>query len=174
MNEITCSACGHSIDEHEKNMGCLHKVAPLAMCSCCNSPEDIILQILKERDDRLRWWLETYDITMPCGHKNRYLAEGEDGTQYCSMCQLEEYKKFADVTACAYCGHESPKNDRMAIIDHVLTCDQRPEKKLLKKAFEIEDSLFTQLEHISQYGYRPDNCEVCEIVKGRLELWRSE
>ncbi len=96
MTEIICSACGHSIDEHEKNMGCLHKVAPLAMCSCCNSPEDIVSQMLKERDDRLQWWLETYDITMPCGHKNRYLAKDTDGSEFCIMCENESFFKLVE------------------------------------------------------------------------------
>lgn len=27
-----------------------------------------------ELQQRLKWWLETYDITMPCGHKNRCLT----------------------------------------------------------------------------------------------------
>ena len=50
-----------------------------------------------EQDKQLTWWLETYDITMPCGHKNRYLltdGRGElvkdnRGDCVCVMCQLE-------------------------------------------------------------------------------------
>lgn len=121
MTEILCSACGHSIDEHEKNMGCLHKVAPLAMCSCCNGPEDIVSETLKERDDRLRWWLETYDMTMPCGHKNRYLAEGENGTQYCYACKCDETRSALQPFADAYKNvfHEFSDNESLDGYDEV-------------------------------------------------------
>lgn len=43
---------------------------------------------ISEKSDRLQWWLETYDITMPCGHKNRYLT-GMGEIQYCTMCTSE-------------------------------------------------------------------------------------
>lgn len=44
---------------------------------------------------QVKWWLENYDITMPCGHKNRYLltdgrgdiVRGVNGD--CVMCRLE-------------------------------------------------------------------------------------
>ena len=47
--------------------------------------------------ERVAWWLDNYDITMPCGHKNRYLltdGRGElvkdnRGDCVCVMCQLE-------------------------------------------------------------------------------------
>ncbi len=47
---------------------------------------------------RNREWLESYDITMPCGHKNRYLltnGRGELVKDYrgdcvCVLCQLEK------------------------------------------------------------------------------------
>ena len=32
-----------------------------------------------ELEERNKWWLENYDITMPCGHKNRYLSVLPDG-----------------------------------------------------------------------------------------------
>ena len=49
-------------------------------------------------ESQLAWWLETYDITMPCGHKNRYLltnGRGEleknfRGDCVCVICQLEK------------------------------------------------------------------------------------
>lgn len=48
--------------------------------------------------ERVMWWLENYDITMPCGHKNRYLltdGRGElekdfRGNCVCVICQLEK------------------------------------------------------------------------------------
>ena len=48
-------------------------------------------------ESQLSWWLETYDITMPCGHKNRYLltdGRGDivgdvNGNCVCVMCRLE-------------------------------------------------------------------------------------
>lgn len=56
---------------------------------------------LTERVGRLeaenKWWLENYDITMPCGHKNRYLdvnvkgeiVRDENGDGVCTMCIVE-------------------------------------------------------------------------------------
>jgi hypothetical protein len=46
---------------------------------------------------RNKWWLENYDITMPCGHKNRYLdvnvkgeiVRDENGDGVCTMCIVE-------------------------------------------------------------------------------------
>lgn len=48
--------------------------------------------------ERVAWWLENYDITMPCGHKNRYLLtdgrgeleKGFRGDCVCVICQLEK------------------------------------------------------------------------------------
>ena len=39
---------------------------------------------LHKNESRVKWWLENYDITMPCGHKNRYLLDC-----VCVMCRLE-------------------------------------------------------------------------------------
>jgi hypothetical protein len=138
--------------------------------SASDIPEvvNIIEQVTKEKNESLKWWLETYDITMPCGHKNRYLAQDGNGTQYCALC-------INNKTMCAYCGHvHEDKNNLIEIFDHVMTCEKRPEKKLLEKAFEIEDNLFGHLEHLSKYGYRPENCETCEIIQVRLDLWGSK
>ena len=55
---------------------------PFYECTECREEE------LEEEKTRLRWWMETYDVTMPCGHKNRYAA-GEGLTHYCVMCALE-------------------------------------------------------------------------------------
>jgi len=56
-------------------------------------------------ESQLAWWLETYDITMPCGHKNRYLltnGRGElvkesNGDCICVMCQLELSDKIEEI-----------------------------------------------------------------------------
>ena len=56
-------------------------------------------------ESQLAWWLETYDITMPCGHKNRYLltdGRGElikegNGDCVCVMCQLELSDKIEEI-----------------------------------------------------------------------------
>ena len=52
---------------------------------------------LHKNESRVKWWLENYDITMPCGHKNRYLltdGRGDivrdvNGDCVCVMCRLE-------------------------------------------------------------------------------------
>lgn len=54
-------------------------------------------QRVEELENRNKWWLENYDITMPCGHKNRYLLvrpDGKlqldsDGSGICLACYFE-------------------------------------------------------------------------------------
>lgn len=66
---------------------------------------------------------------------------------------LQEYKKHADVTACAYCGHETPKSAGMvAVLEHIATCEKRPEKAIFKRAFEVNDMLIRWLEHVAGVG----------------------
>lgn len=40
---------------------------------------------------RLQWWLENYDLTMLCGHKNRYwIAHEKKHNGCCAMCRIEK------------------------------------------------------------------------------------
>lgn len=34
--------------------------------------------------------LQALQTPMPCGHLARYAVSGEEGTQYCALCELEE------------------------------------------------------------------------------------
>lgn len=60
---------------------------------------------VEELETSNREWLESYDITMPCGHKNRYLltnGRGElvkesNGDCVCVMCQLELSDKIEEI-----------------------------------------------------------------------------
>jgi hypothetical protein len=90
---------------------------------------------------------------------------------------LDKYKKLSGVIACAYCGHESPKGDKMAIVEHAMTCDKRPEKKLLEKAFEVEDRLYQRIMHVTGTGgdsvahYWPNDCETCKEIAETLDIY---
>lgn len=58
---------------------------------------------LTDKDKQITDWRDTYDITMPCGHKNRYLltnGRGEivkdnNGDARCLMCEMEKLKGSA-------------------------------------------------------------------------------
>jgi len=60
---------------------------------------------VEELETSNREWLESYDITMPCGHKNRYLLTNgrgelvreENGDCVCVMCQLELSDKIEEI-----------------------------------------------------------------------------
>ena len=64
--------------------------------------EDAAAELLAIRAE-LTDWRDTYDITMPCGHKNRYLltnGRGEivkdnNGDARCLMCEMEKLKGSA-------------------------------------------------------------------------------
>lgn len=46
---------------------------------------------LDQMKNRLQWWLETCDLTMPCGHKNRYLVMHKNKHNgYCALCRIEK------------------------------------------------------------------------------------
>ena len=51
--------------------------------------EDAAAELLAIRAE-LTDWRDTYDITMPCGHKNRYLLH-----ERCLMCEMEKLKGSA-------------------------------------------------------------------------------
>lgn len=88
--------------------------------------------------------------------------------------RLLEMAKNSMFTVCAYCGHQSPRNDAIVIFDHIMTCEKRPEKIILAKAFEVEDGLFRGLEHLTSNPYLPEECDVCEQIAEGLKRWHSE
>lgn len=68
--------------------------------------------------------------------------------------ELADYKKHADLIACSYCGHEIKKSETSAaeMLDHIVTCKKRPEKAILKRAFEVNDMLIAWMEHLAGVG----------------------
>jgi hypothetical protein len=86
---------------------------------------------------------------------------------------LVEIIKNSDVIMCAYCGHESPKSDKMAVIEHTMNCEKRPEVHLLKKAFEIEDRLYQRIIHLTEHAYLPGNCNTCKEIAKTLSIYRE-
>lgn len=77
-------------------------------------------------------------------------------------------------TMCAYCGfvHED-KTNMAEIVDHIMKCEKRPERKLLDKAFEIEDRLYQRIIHLTEHGYQPDTCEECKEISIVLSVYKD-
>lgn len=86
----------------------------------------------------------------------------------------KDLEKALTITRCAYCGHESPKDDNQAIADHIFTCDKRPEKKLMEKAFEIEDKLYGWVDHLVTNVYMPDHCDLCAEIRESVKIWKEK
>lgn len=84
---------------------------------------------------------------------------------------LEEFECRSGVVVCAYCGKELDRSDKMAIFNHVTTCEKRPENALLKRAFEVEDELYKWLDHL--YGYSDSDCDICKEIGKALERYNS-
>jgi len=67
--------------------------------------------------------------------------------------ELQEYKKHAGMRTCVYCGDEIQKSDGMfAVLEHIATCEKRPEKAILKRAFDVNDMLIAWIEHVAGVG----------------------
>ena len=64
--------------------------------------------------------------------------------------RLLELAKNSMMTVCAYCGQESPR-EPAAILDHIMSCEKRPEKTFLEKAFEVESELHARLAAIEKF-----------------------
>lgn len=95
--------------------------------------------------------------------------------------ELQKYQKNASVTVCAYCGHETLKSDgAQAVIDHIMSCEKRPERILLDKAFEVEDRLYGFLNHLlttndeGRINYEPSKCGTCGQIKKLLEIYNAK
>jgi hypothetical protein len=89
--------------------------------------------------------------------------------------RLLEAVKLNDKTMCAYCGfvHED-KNNFAAIFDHVMNCEKRPERKLLDRAFEVEDRLYERIIHLTQDAYTPVSCKVCGEIEETLRIYQEK
>ena len=64
--------------------------------------------------------------------------------------RLLELAKNSMMTVCAYCGQESPR-EPAAILDHIMSCEKRPEKTFLEKAFEVESELHARLAALEKF-----------------------
>ena len=77
-------------------------------------------------------------------------------------------------TMCAYCGYVHEDKTNMAeIVDHIMKCEKRPERKLLDKAFEVEDRLYQRIIHLTEHGYHPEVCEKCKEISMILDVYRD-
>ncbi len=54
--------------------------------------------------------------------------------------EIRQYKAKADISICAWCGQECPKESG-AIAEHVLACEKRPEKKLAEEIIKLGEAL---------------------------------
>lgn len=96
-----------------------------------------------------------------------------DAVSEAGAAELAEYKKNLDVIMCAYCGHECSKSDKMAVIKHTMSCEARPEVKLLEKAFEIEDRLYQRIIHLTEHGYTPETYDACKEISETLRIYHE-
>ena len=94
------------------------------------------------------------------------------------LVEIEEYSKY---TVCAYCGHKNLKSEgAKAILDHIMSCEKRPEKILLDKAFEVEDRLYGFLNHLlitndeGRINYEPSRCDTCSRIKELLDIYNAK
>lgn len=87
---------------------------------------------------------------------------------------LLEAAALSNKSMCSYCGfvHED-RADFSAILDHIMSCEKRPERKLLDRAFEIEDGLYQRIIHLTENPYQPASCEVCKEISECLRVYRE-
>lgn len=122
------------------------------------------------------------------------LAEGASKEYREIQTELANYKKHADLIACSYCGHEIKKSEtsNVEMLHHIATCEKRPEKAILQRAFEVNDMLIKWLEHVAGVGspieiklitggthtieasphYFTD-CETCKQIAGYLARYHE-
>jgi hypothetical protein len=79
---------------------------------------------------------------MPCGHLARYAVNQQDGAQYCAVCLNEQ-------SMCSYCGEIFEGKDKAKkVAEHVVSCERRPEKKLLNILEAIYNAYPTMIKDI--------------------------
>jgi len=54
----------------------------------------IELEALETNLEQVEANYDALQTPMPCGHLARYAVNGEEGTQYCVMCEIEADKKY--------------------------------------------------------------------------------
>ena len=93
------------------------------------------------------------------------------------MDYADREEKLKNKVVCAYCGKEMSGVDKMEVVNHIATCEKRPEPNLLAKAFEIEDRLYAWLKHVTGVAddsvehYWPTQCDTCKEIKNALDLY---
>lgn len=121
--------------------------------------------------------LWNHDIDLATGVPYRRMASQANGIMQERIArlkdELQEYKRLNDVIMCAYCGHTSPKGDMMAVVNHTMECEKRPERKLLDKAFEVEDRLYHRIIHLTEHSYNPRECETCREIENILNIYNE-
>lgn len=99
MNNKICK-CGHLENEHaalldDKNtMVCFHPDSKGRYCECMEFQQDLEAHLKQVEAN-----YDALQTPMPCGHLARYAVNGEEGTQYCSLCDREAIMKSLEVTA---------------------------------------------------------------------------
>lgn len=89
------------------------------------------------------------------------------------VAELDRLKaKDLDSRRCMYCGGSVPDTDQ-AMLDHIFSCEKRPEKTLLAKAFEVEDGLYAKIKHLVDNVYLPGFCEVCDDIAKDMARYDS-
>lgn len=73
--------------------------------------EDAAAELLAIRAE-LTDWRDTYDITMPCGHKNRYLLH-----ERCLMCEMDDAKERAKLAEANWHKNEVRLNKLRLVTD---------------------------------------------------------
>lgn len=73
-----------------------------------------------------------------CGSEN-----GEYNTNTGNHITCEELEEVRSYSCCAYCGEKVKRDNEGAILNHILTCKERPELKLIEAASEAEELIHT-------------------------------
>jgi len=78
--------------------------------------------------------------------------------------------KDLDGRRCMYCGGSVPDTNE-AMLEHIFSCEKRPEKTLLAKAFETENGLFSKIMHLTAHDYKPLYCDECKEIKEAIDAF---
>lgn len=107
-----------------------------------------------------------------------YLSLSGELEMHDALSALQAYAKLKakdlDSRRCMYCGEHVPDTDE-AMLEHIFSCEKRPEKTLLKKAFEIEDGLYAKIKHLMNHEFNPLYCEdgICQEIAKDMERYDS-
>ena len=101
---VVCTWCGYTVvydnENEEEKQAARDKVNAHSLV-CEKDPRTIELKQVEANYDALQ-------SPMPCGHLARYAVNGDEGTQYCVLCESEAWKSYAlHQEICAQCGEMS-------------------------------------------------------------------